>query len=353
MSDEIGKVIRRDLDRLPLLPEDRWLPPARPTPSRGAAMARRGLWLAAVAIVALAAGLTLARVRADLTPGSAASAPPAVVGAGGSVPVPSSISREQAIAIAIAPGRDVGRVDRVEAKLMTFEEYVRIAGPWQVHPGDPQASPLGGIVTTAGDPAKRYVWVVAVSGEVWPSGRVPVRFGGAPAVPSRTPYPPYRWGMFLVDAGRGRLDGIGDAGLSESWPAAFDRLPDHPAAPSVAVVPSPLASPLKVGIGEGLATAAVMMLTAEVRRIDRIEVKLMTRGEYEQAQPSGTIGVDLSAPLWVIALAGEITPQFARGASFASAAYLVDANTGSVIGVTAGAERWPAFFDALPNHGTQ
>jgi hypothetical protein len=57
--------------------------------------------------------------------------------------------------------------------------------------------------------------------------------------------------------------------------------------------------------------------------------------------------------VWVVAVAGDIEPQFARGATFTSASFLVDANNGSIIGVTAREERWPAYFDGLPNHGTQ
>jgi hypothetical protein len=264
-------------------------------------------------------------------------------------PAATSISREQAIAL-VRSSRDIGRVDRVEAKLMSFEEYVQLAGRVQTHTGDPQAPAVAGFGIT-GDPAKRYVWVVAVSGEAWPSGRTPVYFGGPPPVPP-TPYPPYRWAMFLVDAVPGQLMTIGDAGIGESWPAVFDRLPDHPATVSVPASPSPLASPLQVRILGPEAISAVLRMTAEVHRVDRIEVKLVTRGEFERAQPSGAASFDESAPVWVVAVAGDISPQFARGATFTSASFLVDANSGSIIGVTARAERWPAYFDALPNHGT-
>ena len=266
-------------------------------------------------------------------------------------PAATGISREQAIAL-VRSGSDIGRVDRVEAKLMSFDEYVQLAGRVQTHTGDPQAPAVVGFGIT-GDPANRYVWVVAVSGEVWPSGRTPVYFGGPPPVPNPTPYPPYRWAMFLVDAVPGQLMTIGDAGIAESWPAVFDGLPDHPASVSVPASPSPLASPLQVRILGPEALSAVLRLTTEVHRVDRIEVKLVTRGEFERAQPSGAASFDESAPVWVVAVAGEISPQFARGATFTSASFLVDANNGSIIGVTARAERWPAYFDALPNHGTQ
>jgi hypothetical protein len=298
-------------------------------------------------VIALIAGLSVARIRTELAAGSAASAPPGV----GLSAVPSAISREQAIAVARA--RDVGRVDRIEAKLMTYADYVQVAGRMQTPPGDPQASRVNGVTGILGDPATRYVWVVAISGEVWPNGRTPIYWGGPPPVPDPTPYPPYRWGMFLVDAAAGQLMWISDAGVAESWPAAFDRLLDHPAASSAPAVASPLASALRVAIRGPEAMVAVMKLTGEVRRIDRIEVKLTTRGEFEIAQPSGMIAFDPIAPLWVVALSGDIMPAFAHGGTYASATYLVDANTGMVIGMTAAGDRWPASFDALPSHATQ
>jgi hypothetical protein len=305
-------------------------------------MARRTLGIAVVAVLAVLVGLSVARVRTELAP---ASAPPVASGAA----VPSSISREQAITL--ARGRDVGRVDRIEAKLMTFEEYVQVAGPVRTHGGDPQASSSAGF-GIMGDPAKRYVWVVAISGEVWPSGRTPVYWGGPPPVANPTPYPPYRWGLFLIDAGPGQLMAIGDAGVGETWPAAFDRLPDHPATSYVPPIASPLASPLAVRVF-GPEAMSFVIRGAEVRRIDRIETKLMTRGEFELASPSGSTTLDLSAPLWVVAVGGEIAPQLARGATFTSATFLVDANSGLIVGLSASGDRWPAYFDALPNHATR
>jgi hypothetical protein len=151
-------------------------------------------------------------------------------------PLPSTITSAQAIASVRGLGDPVGRVDRIDAKLMTLEEYLRVAGPIRVLPGDPRSTDAPGIIGFAGDPSTRYVWVVAVSGEVWPQPRVPISWGNPPfatlspnPAPSPTPYPPYRWGMFLVDAARGTRLAVGDAGIAEGWPAVFDRLPNHAA----------------------------------------------------------------------------------------------------------------------------
>lgn len=137
---------------------------------------------------------------------------------------------QRAEAIALARSLDlIGRVDRIDAKLMTFDEYVRVAGPVRTRLGDPQAPPVTGF-GIEGDPTQRIVWVVAVSGEVWPQGKVPVFFNQA-APPSPTPYPPYGWGLILIDASSGQFMVIGDAGVGASWPSIFSALPSHPSAP--------------------------------------------------------------------------------------------------------------------------
>ena len=140
--------------------------------------------------------------------------------------LPSQISRDQAIAV--VGGLDaVGRVDRADAKLMSLAEYEWLAGPILTYSGDPQRAPGPGFGIT-GDRTQRYVWAVAVAGEVWPAGRVPVFFGGT-STPSPTPYPPYRWAIFLVDADPGRLLGVAAAGALGNWATVFDALPSHPA----------------------------------------------------------------------------------------------------------------------------
>ena len=142
-------------------------------------------------------------------------------------PLPSKLQRNDAIAL--IHGLDtVGRVDRADAKLMTFDEYVRIAGPVRTHSGDPLATPTIGFGLTFGQ--ERPVWAVAISGQVWPNGRVPVFFGAAPSA-SPTPYPPYRWATFLIDAVPGQLMVIADAGVGDVWPSVFANLPNHGVAP--------------------------------------------------------------------------------------------------------------------------
>lgn len=92
--------------------------------------------------------------------------------------------------------------------------------------------------------------------------------------------------------------------------------------------------------------------TAEAPTVTRIQAKLMTRGEFERTQLNGgSAGVDRTLWVWVVAVAGQVKPQFGHGITFPSATYVVDANTGSIVGLTADNESWPAYFDSLPDHG--
>ena len=267
------------------------------------------------------------------------------------VPVPTTIQRDEAIAL-VTGSDNVGRVDRTDAKLMTLADYVSVAGPVRTHPGDPQATGVTGF-GIIGDPAKRYVWAVAVSGEVWPSGRVPVYFGGPPPG-SPTPYPPYGWAIFLVESVPGRVMVIGDAGIAEGWPAVFDNLPNHPPTAYIAPSPTPPLAPIAVSIQQPLATTAVIKLTAEVRRIDRIEAKLMTWREYlASGDPSAQMPASASdsAPVWIVAVSGLIAPAFGQGATFDWGVFTVDGTDGRITSLTARNDgAWPAFFDALPGH---
>jgi hypothetical protein len=136
-----------------------------------------------------------------------------------------TIDRDAAIATVLR-GAEVGRVDRIAAKLMTYAEYLAGAGAVRTHPGDPAAPASTGFGMT-GNPAARVLWVVAVAGEVYPQGRMPAFFGG-PSGPNATPYPPYRWATALIDSASGQLIVFGDAGIADSWPPTFDSLPSHP-----------------------------------------------------------------------------------------------------------------------------
>jgi hypothetical protein len=209
----------RDLDRhtterfFRLHVADRWLR-AKPRPVR---YVIRALLVFVVVLAVLTVGQAVGTSRAGST-GESSPNP-------GLRPLPSALERDQAIA-AVRKSAAVGRVDRADAKLMTYAEYLEGSGPVRTHEGDPRTTPTVGFVL-AGEPSAHYVWVVVISGEVWPSGRSPVVFG-APANAVGTPFPPYRWSTFLVDAESAQLIVVADAGIAETWPSTFGNLPAHP-----------------------------------------------------------------------------------------------------------------------------
>jgi hypothetical protein len=276
--------------------------------------------------------------------------------------LPATIGRDAAIAIVMARGFDLGRVDRSDAKLLTMEEYLAIAGPLKSPQGDPKATPDGvpGSMRSGfiGDPAKRYLWAVAISGEVWPVGRIPVRWGFPYTPPTPTPFPSYRWGLFLVDAVGASMYGISDAGSDQSWPAIFEKLPNHPATTYVAPGPTPAITPLDAPLRSPEALSLILRRTTEVRRIDRIEMKLMTWAEYLSGAPAATqrpAGAPNGGPVWIYAVSGDILSSFGISGRAPQpvpwAIFAIDATTSEVnaFGATDPAH-WPYFFGGLPDH---
>jgi hypothetical protein len=326
----------------------------------GAPLIRSPFHIARPAIVACAIVVVLAAIAISRFASGPGESAPSTVDQGASA-LPATIGRDAAIAIVMGRGFDLGRVDRSDAKLLTMEEYVAIAGPARSPQGDPKATPDGvpGSMRSGfiGDPAKRYLWAVAISGEVWPVGRIPVRFGFPYTPPTPTPFPSYRWGLFLVDAVGARLFGIADAGIDESWPPIFDKLPNHPAATSVSPGATPAIGPLDAPLRSPEALSLILRRTSEVRRIDRIEMKLMTWAEYlagaaaaerQAAAPTG-------GPVWIYAVSGDIVSSFGVSGRAPQpvpwAIFAIDATTSELTSFGAtDAARWPDFFDRLPDH---
>jgi len=76
-------------------------------------------WLVSIAFLSTACGQTFS----GGSPGGGSSTPDP-----GATPLPSMIQRDEAIALVTSGNADVGRVDRADAKLMTFADYLRVAG---------------------------------------------------------------------------------------------------------------------------------------------------------------------------------------------------------------------------------
>src|SRR5207253_9447719 len=93
-------------------------------------------WLVSIAFLSTACGQTFS----GGSPGGGSSTPDP-----GATPLPSMIQRDEAIALVTSGNADVGRVDRADAKLMTFADYLRVAGPGPTHARDTQTTPTTGL----------------------------------------------------------------------------------------------------------------------------------------------------------------------------------------------------------------
>jgi hypothetical protein len=76
----------------------------------------------------------------------------------------------------------------------------------------------------------------------------------------------------------------------------------------------------------------VRALTVELRRVDRIEAKLVSA---------------TSNPVWLVAVSGDISCNCIVDVPFRSAVYTIDAQTGSIQSVSKTSEVWPGSFEAL------
>ncbi len=85
-----------------------------------------------------------------------------------------------------------------------------------------------------------------------------------------------------------------------------------------------------------------------VRRIDKIEAKLTTWGQYQANQGFVDKGRATNAPVWVVAVSGAITPATAEGRSFGWALFVLDsAGIQYLASANGPGSTWPAYFDAL------
>ena len=203
-DDTIGRIIRRDLDRLPMLPADRWVPRAQPgrgrLPALGARFGRGALAVGAAAFLivgALAVGSTLRALRAS------------------PVASDSQAARMQPLGIcAASQDRVLGlsgivtRLDRIAVKRMTVQDLDagRTAG------GIPPSQSSNALASST------VLCVVAVSGEIRQS------FGLLDTGP-------YKWAVFVSVAGGDEPTISSSMGSDADWPSYFDALPDRQGSP--------------------------------------------------------------------------------------------------------------------------
>jgi hypothetical protein len=233
MSDNIGQIIRRDLDSIPVLPRTRWTPTPRPAPMMPV------LALAGTVMLALAVGVAVA-FQWDGDHASAAARPQTetfVVGG-------ETFVTRQAVLASLVRTTTLGRITRFEAKLSR-----------QVHS-------LDGISSTG------PWWVVAITGET------PCRGCAAPVS--------WRSATYWVDARTGRV--ASTVALAEYWPAAFDRMVDEYRSPDSRQVTGRLA---QVG-PDGRLTFVIEVGTATERSGTRLTVR--TDGNTAYVWGSGLAG---------------------------------------------------------------
>lgn len=198
MSD-IGRIIRRDLDQLPVLPRERWLPTRR-TPRRRAGLgALRLMGTIAVLVVALGLGLTLSRVRAELAAPSQRPASTATAGTGLVVDGITVMPRQTVLARIAVSNLEHPTVTRYAAKLVRKDATI----------GGDLVAPVGAPRGSSG-----LWWVVALSGDV----RCAYCFV-SPSTPQT-----FHSAVYWVDAAAG--DVMGMQAFPAFWPSGFDPLPD-------------------------------------------------------------------------------------------------------------------------------
>jgi hypothetical protein len=200
LSDEIERIIRRDLERLPVFPESRWVPQERSHARLGMVLGRAALTVAFVGL-ALVASVALLRVRGEFGGSTLASPTPATAtptATGSAVPASSVVSRQSVLASVRASTGLYPRLQRYEAKLVSSADLNA-------------TSPFGA-------PQGTLFWVVAANGDVNCSFRCIVG-------PGETLHS----AIVFLDAYTGALLG-GGQGVA-NWPDGFDALPDRLLAP--------------------------------------------------------------------------------------------------------------------------
>jgi len=195
MSSDFERIIRRDLDQLPVLPVERWIPRSgdQNSPAR---LARRSLIALAVVVLAAGAGLSVARIRADV---ARPAARPAEVATG---PAQTALGRQAVLSLIRGRSRDLPAISRIEAKLVSKGDLQSTGSQLGVSPAVVAALP--------GDLA----WVVSVAGDVRCS-----------ACTGDPPPQPFRSVLYLVEPHSGAV--LAARFWSEDWPAAFDDLIDR------------------------------------------------------------------------------------------------------------------------------
>lgn len=117
---------------------------------------------------------------------------------------------------------------------------------------------------------------------------------------------------------------------------------------------SPTGSPQST-VSRQQAIAKVLALKREILVANRSAAKQLTALEFEAGigqNHTTPANFDPTRASWVVAVGGQIMPQYSHGKVFNYAIYIVDAQTGTITGALAGnVGSWPPTFDSLLDHG--
>jgi hypothetical protein len=97
--------------------------------------------------------------------------------------------------------------------------------------------------------------------------------------------------------------------------------------------------------------AKVRSETGEVDPSSQVSAKLMTYGDLRRAASPGeqTPATPDTLQIWAVEILGKFTPSMAPR-SYPSGVLIVDARSGSTIGVIAGPQARPPYWNGLPDH---
>jgi hypothetical protein len=100
--------------------------------------------------------------------------------------------------------------------------------------------------------------------------------------------------------------------------------------------------------GRDFAIAYVRGLTLITRRIDSVDAKLTTWGQWQKGvrQSETEAGIESQRLVWVVSVAGNIDFPANHGTKVSWAAFVLDATTGKPLGANAGNQQ-PGFYSTL------
>lgn len=322
MSDEIERAIRRDIDQLPVLPQERWVPALRRRTTIGTRMLSL-LAGGAVMVAALAAGNALAYVRSDKAPASGAA--PISTGGCATTPItdwkPTTFLFPRNIELVVG-----GRLGSAPFNQFSPDHY------WYLRDSDPRP-----VITMRAERLDLPAPPVLIFAVGYALG------DGFPSEWSRNWY--YRTSGILAPP-----DPVG------CWRVALEDDPQSAIVIQVKLQDRRATDPVARAGATGVCAAArarVLAMGATVRRADRVESKRVTAAELSATGmqiPTNSLLAE-TTPVCVVAVSGQLRPSLGLVDPPPSTStwglFVSIAGSEMWIGSATGSGDWPPGFDAL------